>query len=279
MRSLRRFAYYLRSVGTLLAHFGSPASVAGTFLARGRLDPRVVRLRSSGLRFLVRNRMDIWVIKETCIDRDYERCGVPLEDGWNVIDVGAGIGDFSVLAAHASPRGAVHAYEPFPGSFALLQRNIGLNGVANVTAFEEAISGPQTELFLDLSDVAEVRHVTRRVDDTTHPPSGRRLNVSSITLKEAIARLPGSRCHLLKLDCEGAEFDIILASDDASWEAVDRVVGEYHEGPQTGSSSALVAALSDRGFDARRSPNPYRRDVGFIYAEKRSRDARPVALS
>ena len=48
------------------------------------------------------------------------------------IDVGAYVGFYSLLAAHANPAGQVHAFEPHPAVFERLTRNVGLNGADNV---------------------------------------------------------------------------------------------------------------------------------------------------
>ncbi len=40
----------------------------------------VICLRN-GTRYAVRSLMDVWIIKETNLDRDYERYGVPIQDG------------------------------------------------------------------------------------------------------------------------------------------------------------------------------------------------------
>ena len=76
--------------------------------------------------------MDAWIVKETNLDRDYEVHGTAIQDGWIVVDIGAGLGDFTVFAARRTPHGRVFAYEPAPDSVALLEQNLGLNGIRNV---------------------------------------------------------------------------------------------------------------------------------------------------
>jgi len=49
------------------------------------------------------------------------------------LDVGAYVGFYSLLAAHANPAGQVHAFEPHPSVFERLTLNVRLNGVDNVT--------------------------------------------------------------------------------------------------------------------------------------------------
>ena len=55
------------------------------------------------------------------------------------VDVGAYIGYYSILAAHANPSSQVLAFEPLSTAFARLQRNIALNGLSNVECIESAV--------------------------------------------------------------------------------------------------------------------------------------------
>ena len=55
------------------------------------------------------------------------------------LDVGAHVGFYSLLAAHANPEGKVYAFEPMPVTYDRLRRNISLNGLTNVAAFNSAV--------------------------------------------------------------------------------------------------------------------------------------------
>src|SRR5512138_2123518 len=119
--SLHRFAYYLRSVATLLGGVRNwPALLR--LLGKGR-GPVALTLRD-GTRYRVDSLMGAWIVKETNLDRDYERYGTPIVDGWNVVDIGAGLGDFTIFAARRTPHGRVYAYEPAPDSIELLRQNL-----------------------------------------------------------------------------------------------------------------------------------------------------------
>ena len=59
---------------------------------------------------MVRSAMDVWSVKETFVDQFYTRYGAPVEGGpW----ISAGIGDYSLYAAHGNRSGVIYAYEPF----------------------------------------------------------------------------------------------------------------------------------------------------------------------
>jgi FkbM family methyltransferase len=218
----------------------------------------MVQLRRTGLCFMARSRMDVWIIKETCLDRDYERVSAPIHDGWNIVDIGAGLGDFSIDAARRNPHGLVHAYEPFSGSFDLLQQNLRLNRIGNVSAFSEAVSSRAGALQLKLSGEA-VQHSTARTGQAQASA-----NVPAITLGQALARLDGARCDLLKMDCEGAEYDILMNADETCWPRIQRIVIEYHDGVTSFSHRDLSAFFEKRGFQVQCFPSPVQRNLGFL---------------
>src|ERR1700731_2980754 len=70
-----------------------------------------------GLRFLVR---DIF------FEKVYTPFNLPIEDNDIVVDIGANCGVFTLFAASRT-RNAVHAFEPSPGNFEVLKRNITVN--------------------------------------------------------------------------------------------------------------------------------------------------------
>lgn len=56
-----------------------------------------------------------------------------------VLDVGAHVGFYALLAAQANPAACVLAFEPLPSAAARLRRNVAENGVSNVEVFECAL--------------------------------------------------------------------------------------------------------------------------------------------
>ena len=64
-----------------------------------------------------------------------------LKQNMNVINIGANIGYFTLLAARqVGPQGKVFAFEPFPKTVNLLQKNIDANGYSNVEVIPMAVS-------------------------------------------------------------------------------------------------------------------------------------------
>ena len=86
------------------------------------------------------------VAVETYLNTEYEPgttnfLKTILKKGMNVINIGANIGYFTLLAAReVGPDGKVFAFEPFPQTVELLKKNILINGFENVIIESKAVS-------------------------------------------------------------------------------------------------------------------------------------------
>ncbi len=262
---LSRWRYYLASIPTLIFQIRNWPAVIALFLGIPVSRPFVVRLRR-GCRFKVRTPMDVWIIKETCLDRDYERDQVLIEEGWTVLDIGAGFGDFSICVAREHPGAIVYAFEPLPESLALLEENLSLNGIQNVKRFPWAVAGRTGALLLRTATGRSGQH-------TTTGPGGKSIgeaiSVSSVTLDQIFVELGLGRCDFLKIDCEGAEYEILLHAGEQTLRRIRHVAMEYHDGVTPYSHEDLIRLFEQNGFNVRTRPNPAHRELGFLFASNR----------
>lgn len=157
----RRIRYYLSSIPTILKQI---KNWYVCFLLLVSKKPVIIRLRN-GCQFKVRSLTDVWIIKETCLDRDYESVATDIQDHWTIIDIGAGLGDFAISVAYEHPNCRVYAYEPFPESYRLLEENIKLNSVSNVIASPMAVGAQSGEITLYTMGAA-VQHTTTKTAST-----------------------------------------------------------------------------------------------------------------
>ena len=126
-----------------------------------------------------------------------------IRDGDVVIDVGANVGYYTLLAARkVGPRGHVIAFEPDPTSFAILKRNAEANGFRNVTIEQKALSNRRGKLRLYLSSQNQGDHRIFPAEEKR--PS---IEVETLPLDEYV--LPSGRLSFVKIDTQGAEGIII----------------------------------------------------------------------
>jgi len=275
MKIIRKYAYYLRSIFTMLFGVKQPLKLIAIFLHKDTPTLKTISLRTSGLTFQVRSKMDIWSLKETLLDHFYEKYGTPIQPTWTIMDIGAAIGEFTILAARSAPQGKVIAYEPYLGSFELLQINLKNNNINNVTAHNQAIWSTTGTLALDTTAGEPLQIVSTEPPaipssipapalDTAASPSP----IRALSLADALSTNHIAHLDLLKLDCEGAEYPILLQADPLIFHRIDRIVMEVHDNAHSHYHNELIELLHSQGYHTCLNPNPVHPHLGYLYAEK-----------
>jgi len=203
-----------------------------------------------------------------------------------IVDVGTHIGSFCHAALQRGA-GQVYGFEASPENYACAVRNLEPYG-RRVTVAHKAVWRSDRAVpslyFNDLHpDNNGAGHVLR--------PSGRPVDV--VAFDDVIRGVTGNgrkRVRLLKMDCEGAEYPILLTS--RTLHLIDQVVGEYHnfgeghpedhpfsripeearvDGYGRFTVDEIAAALRQSGFEVRVTTHPLIPDLAGWF------DARRVA--
>ena len=123
-----------------------------------------------------------------------------LKKGQTFVDVGANIGYYTLIATGiVGPPGRVYAFEPDPGNFRLLQKNIAANGYRNVAALDKALSNRSGRVRLYLNESNRGDH--RIYDSRDGRPS---VAIEAVTLDSFFKKLD-KQVHFIKMDVQGAE--------------------------------------------------------------------------
>jgi len=163
------------------------------------------------------------------------------------------------LYAVAGGASRVVAFEPFPDSFALLRRNAEQNRLSTIAARPFAIAGHAGRRQLFLAG----RHGTNSLYGT----GGETVSVECLTLADVFARESIDRCHFLKLDCEGAEYEILLETPADILAHIDRLALEYHDGKTSHAHDELRAWLERNGFTVTSRDHLSSRS-GYLFAKR-----------
>jgi FkbM family methyltransferase len=162
-----------------------------------------------------------------------------------IFDCGANLGLATIYFKWLYPKAAIHAFEPDPATFKVLERNITTNHLADVTAHNCALWDSDTEIpfFIHKTVQGGLRMSTNgdRLDGTEVRVPGRRL---SSFIDEPI--------DLLKVDVEGAEHRVfcdLLSSNKLS--LIRQMFIEYHHRIGGGPSrlASFLEMLEVAGFD------------------------------
>jgi FkbM family methyltransferase len=221
--------------------------------------PATYRLKRGGMRIRVRSGVDVSTIAVIFIKEDYG----PRVEGEVVVDIGANIGVFALFAA-AEPGTRVYAYEPVAATYAQLRESVELNGLEErVRTFNLAVTATVERRAIALNPSGSPFHSLYGGGETA--------DIECVGLDRVFRDNDIERCDLLKLDCEGAEFEVLYGASEATLERVARICVEYHEQPAVDSRfrrDALLEHLNGRGFRVTRD-RPGEPGNGTIWLDRR----------
>jgi len=215
---------------------------------------------------------DMGVIQEIHNENVYQIQRDDIRNNSVVIDIGAHIGVFSVFAAVQAENVTVYSFEPEPGNFELLVRNIAANNLeSRIHPINLAVSNIDIPRKLIRSATSVSAHsfsANKFLDDDVKDS----LAVNCTTLSDIFRKYEINKCDILKLDCEGEEYNILLNASDEILAKIVKIVGEYHDGLNQYTHDDLGNFLSERDFEVEMKglgsfPTF---TVGFLYAFNKS---------
>ena len=175
----------------------------------------------NGLKISLRNKStDIQAFVNVWINEEYKQ-SKSIRDNEVVIDIGAHIGLFTLYISQMVRSKRIICFEPIKENFELLEKNITENNIQNCDYYNLAVYSESKELKIFLNDM----------DGAAHSVFGKGkdfINIQSITLKDIFDNNNISNCSLLKLDCEGAEYEIINSFPKEYFTRIGKIVLEYH---------------------------------------------------
>lgn len=187
-------------------------------------DGLVLRTRE-GLQIAIRqNLWDARIVREIFFEQPYTR-HLKLPPQPVVVDIGGYIGDFTLYAVKFLGAARVVVYEPALENFAMLRRNVELNGYGDrVVAVRRAVGAPG-EVTLNVQKLGgdEIHVSAYRYAETAE-----RRRVPSVSLAQLIEAHGLDTVDLLKVDCDGGEYDIFPAAPDEVLARVRNLAMEIH---------------------------------------------------
>ena len=182
-----------------------------------------------------------------------------ISPGATVVDIGANAGYFSLFAAAKFPHSRIFSYEPVPVNYAQLQRHRDLNSSVHIKCYPQAVAGKNGEISLSF-DTSDSFTTSATMFAPTNAGE-KSLRVSCVSLPAVMDENRIKKCDLLKMDCEGAEYDILYNCPVDYLQRIDQIAMEVHRGEKENQNiNALEDFFRQQGFSTRRRP------VGMLWA-------------
>lgn len=169
-----------------------------------------------------------------------------------VVDIGANVGFFTLYILSRLHGAKVFSYEPIPTNFRQLERNLQLNSGLCVTCFQKAVAGQSGYIPLHC-DSGNGYTTTASINEGGSNTGT--ITVEAVSLLDVFRENGLERCDLLKMDCEGAEFEILYNCPRKIMDQIGNIVIEVHGGPGRNNIDSLEEYLTGIGFVTKRAPH------------------------
>ena len=222
--------------------------------------PTVIFETKNGINILLRvDSTDLMALTHVWLIEEYSKHDIKIKNTDTVIDVGAHIGLFSLYTSQYCKKGNIYAFEPIKENYDILKLNTQLNNFLNIKAENCAISKSTSKITLYQCD-----------DDSGHSKfikTDNPVEVPSKSLNDFFNEKKIKKCNLLKLDCEGSEYEIIDGLNDENFKKIEKMIIEYH---LVDSNPEMLENLKNKlmQFSYDISIEPLFKDIGFLYAIK-----------
>ena len=155
--------------------------------------------------------VNIWVIQEYSKNFDGNE--------EIIIDIGGHIGLFSIYALRSNPKKII-AFEPIKENFNLFNENIALNKIENIKCYNMAVYDSSEEIEIYFNQDFAAHSLIKK--------NGSSRKIKSISLKKIFDEQKITKCDILKLDCEGAEYKIFEELPNEYFKKIEKISMEFH---------------------------------------------------
>ncbi|WP_193758339.1 FkbM family methyltransferase [Pseudovibrio sp. Ad26] len=186
---------------------------------------------------------DLAILEEVYSEDHYD-INKFIQPGFKVLEIGAHIGIFSLLAANRVGRdGFVLSIEASPQNFELLDKNRRANPHVPLKIMNIAAADKVGEVSVYHSNWNTGGHRTGKAQ-------GFKNLVLSNGLSQLLDRMPAGEVDVLKIDCEGCEFSVIEGADTEILRRIRLMIIEFHcfDGENCDRIDSAQIRLQNAGF-------------------------------
>jgi len=188
-------------------------------------------------------------------------------DSRTIVDIGANMGSFAIYAAGACPNARILCFEPHSENFQFLRRNISINSLdQRITAFQCAVASTSGQRTFGLGQ------------SPTHSLVGAETGVSETvrctTLAEIFSNHGLETIDFLKINCEGAEYEILESCTPEDFKRIANIRLEYHDLDGAKKDGRWISRyLESQGYRIQRftryiEKSGLFKESGFIWASR-----------
>lgn len=220
----------------------------------------IIKLKNN-LVFHINEPISLWALGEVFVSEDYK---LNLKSVKVILDIGAHIGISTLYFSINYPGCKIFAYEPSSANFKYLSRNIQTNKLTNVKTFLLAVSDIPNQKVKLIKSANSMTSSTLKNNVKTncvfeHVKTTNINNIININHINVI--------DILKIDCEGEEYNILLNIDRSIFDKIKSFAIEYHNHPQY-NYTHIINILKKNHYSTCLYKSPFFYNTGIIHAYK-----------
>ena len=171
------------------------------------------------------------IIANELNNNDYDFQNIYFKEGDIVIDIGANVGMVSILLAKQFPFLKIYSFEPLKENYDNLLKNIELNNIPDgiITAENKAVTKDGRLINMSINSANKGGSSTADIISINSIMTKENCQIESITLKEIFKKYNINKLKLLKIDCEGSEYEILYNANTDILNKIENLRGEFHE--------------------------------------------------
>lgn len=179
-----------------------------------------------------------------------------------VIDIGANVGFFSMSTFAKFPGAQIYSFEPHPYCYQKLSEFHSSFDSLSWKIFNQAVSDHDGVLELSASTLNGFATMASVLDK---PSNVKNFTAETIRLEAFLKKTRLDSIDLIKLDCEGSEYDILYSLADQTLQKIGALTIETHKGARDDQNlKSLREHLEKRGYSVRaKVENEF---TGYIWA-------------
>jgi len=247
MTALRVQYDHLKSIFEIRRHFKNPWLIVLLRLGIIRLPYFLHRITKDTRQYALLARptttscADLFILRDVLITEAYKDILPYLGRNIRFLDVGANLGSFTLWLHRTIGVREAFCFEPEPDSFRLLNFNLALNDCHAAKTLECAIGGKTRTAKIALKE-SSPGGTSLYGGYTTNAQA---TSISVIALQEWLAKVEGD-FDLLKLDCEGSEWEILDKTDPKQFERFPVLLAEAHGDPVSNRPVSELRRLAEK---------------------------------
>ena len=186
-----------------------------------------------------------------------------LPDDPLVIDIGANAGFFDILLLSKTKNAQIYAYEPLSSNIERMRNVASFNHRFDKSVIINpfAVTGTPCEMLCLYAQDTEDNQVVASSLKGFNTDNTKELWIPAVPFSKIMAGIPKAKVDLLKMDCEGSEYDIIFNTPPDVLCRIERMLIEVHDIDSQYNIKTFGRYISELGYDV-----SYTSINGFCYA-------------